>query len=115
GCNDRWPGGRLADAPPYGGLALFHWAALGGGGGRRGDRPDDRGGVACPRDRDPVRDLGRSTAQGRACPPTHPRRDADDPRVLLPAAGVPALRRRRSRCPDRHPRVLAPTGDPPDG
>jgi hypothetical protein len=51
-------------------------------------------GIAGARDRHPARDLGRAATVGRTRATADPRRDADDPRVLVPAPVRAAVRDR---------------------
>ena len=108
----RRPGGGLAARGRCGVRVPLHGRARVVGAERRDAQPDDLRGPDRAADRDPVGDLGRQAPVRRARDPAGPRCDADDPGVLLPGTGGPAVRDRRAdgahrdgdlRHPARHP------------
>ncbi len=111
----RRPGCGLASRGGCGVRVPVHGRARSVGAERRDAQPDDLRGPDRVGDRDPVRDLGRQTPVRRARDPAGPRCDADDPGVLLPGAGRPAVRDRRADGAHRHGDLRHPAGDPPDG
>ncbi len=101
GVRDRRHGRRLATGPADGcGRRDVRRAGCVGGQHRDPLARARRGGRLAG-DRHPARHLGGSQAEGRTWPARVPRRDADDPCVLLPAPVRAALRHRRTACPDR--------------
>ena len=98
----RRPGGGLATRGRGGVRVPLHGCARVVGAQHRDAQPDDLRGPDRAGDRDPVGDLGRQTTVRRASDPAGPRCDADDPGVLLPGTGRPAVRHRRADGAHRH-------------
>ncbi len=84
-------------------------------GGEPGDpRPRRDDGARSPDHRHPARDLGGTEPDRREDPAPDPGRDADDPRVLVPAAARPDLQHRDDARPDRRDHLRAAPGGPAD-
>ena len=99
---DRRPSGGLASRGAGGVRVPVHGRARTVGAQRRDAQPDDLRGPHRAADRHPGRDLGRQAPVGRTGDPAGAGCDADDPGVLLPGSGRPAVRHRRADGAHRH-------------